>query len=75
MDPGYGRLDRAGAIATVHQAAVALEGLPGVQAVTSSDRAMGRGIGMNLVLDIPGFAGTAGSGLSYAALGSCARWG
>ena len=69
MDPGFGRLDRAGAIAYVRQAAVALEGLPGVQAVTYSDRAMGRGIGMNLVLDIPGFAGTAGSGLSYAGPG------
>jgi hypothetical protein len=30
---------------------------------------MGRGIGMNLILDIPGFAGTAGSGLSYAGPG------
>ena len=69
MDPGFGRLDRAGAIAYVRQAAAALEALPGVQAVTYSDRAMGRGIGMNLVLDIPGFAGTAGSGLSYAGPG------
>jgi hypothetical protein len=30
---------------------------------------MGAGIGMNLVLDVPGFAGTAGSGLSYAGPG------
>src|SRR5258708_4181743 len=65
MDPGFGRLDRPRAIAYLRQAAAALGALPGVQAVTYSDRAMGAGIGMNLILDIPGFAGTAGSGLSY----------
>jgi ABC-type antimicrobial peptide transport system permease subunit len=69
MDPRFGRLDRARAIAYLRQAAAALGAVPGVQAVTYSDRAMGAGIGMNLVLDVPGFAGTAGSGLSYAGPG------
>jgi predicted permease len=73
MDPGFGSLDRMRARTYVSEAAAALRTLHGVQAVTYSNSAMGAGVGMNLLLDVPGFAGTgadaAASGVVYAGPG------
>jgi predicted permease len=72
MDTGIGSLDAPRASEYVRLASEALAGLPGVRAVTYSNRAPGTGVPMNLMLDVPGFTGStdaAASGLIYAGSG------
>ena len=71
-DAGIGRLDARRASEYARLAAGELSRLPGVQAVTYSNRAPGTGVPMNLLIDAPGFSGSAddaSSGLIYAGPG------
>ena len=68
MDTGIGSLDAPRASGYVRLASEELAGLPGVRTVTYSNRAPGTGVGMNLMVDVPGFtrsADAASSGLIY----------
>jgi predicted permease len=70
MDAGLGRYDGSRVAEYVRRGSAALAALPGVRAVTYSNAAMGTGVPMNMMLDVPGFGGsgadTASSGLIYA---------
>jgi predicted permease len=59
MDAGLGSLEPSRAAEYVRQASEALAAVPGVRAVTYSNREIGTGVPINLMLDVPDFAGSA----------------
>jgi predicted permease len=64
MDAGLRSVEASRAIEYIRHATERLAALPGVRAVTYSNAAMGTGVPMNLMVDVPGFAGARDSASS-----------